>query len=98
VAFLKGQVYVYGSYSDFTSVKNIESATQGNSAEYGTGISHLLGTNRYAAFKSHLDFSARHTVNEFKSTRVLLNDLNSYQGRLSFTADNNKLDKLLSKS
>jgi hemolysin activation/secretion protein len=92
VAFLKGQVYVYGSYSDFTSVKNIESATQGNSAEYGTGISHLLGTNRYAAFKSHLDFSARHTVNEFKSTRVLLNDLNSYQGRLSFTADNNKLD------
>ncbi|MEY4209959.1 MAG: hypothetical protein RLZ92_338 [Pseudomonadota bacterium] len=92
LAFLKGQAYVYGSYSDFSSVKNIKSATQGNSAEYGTGISHLLGTNRYAAFKSHLDFSARHTVNEFKSSRVLLNDLNSYQGRLSFTADNGKLD------
>ena len=92
VAFLKGQVYVYGSYSDFTNVKNIESATQGNSAEYGTGISHLLGTNRYAAFKSHLDFSARHTVNERKFSRVLIDDLNSYQGRLSFTADNGKLD------
>jgi hemolysin activation/secretion protein len=92
VAFLKGQVHVYGSYSDFSSVKHIETATQGNSTEYGTGISHLLGTNRYAAFKSHLDFSARHTVNELKSTRIMISDLNSYQGRLSFTADNSKLD------
>jgi hemolysin activation/secretion protein len=92
VAFLKGQVHVYGSYSDFSSVKHIDTATQGYSSEYGTGISHLLGTNRYAAFKSHLDFSARHTVNELKSTRVMIGDLNSYQGRLSFTADNSKLD------
>ncbi len=92
VAFLKGQVHVYGSYSDFTSVKNNSSASQGNSTEYGTGISHLLGTNRYAAFKSHLDFSARHTVNELKLTRQSLSDLESYQGRLSFTADNSKLD------
>ncbi len=92
VAFLKGQVYVYGSYSDFESVKNIVSATEGNSAEYGTGISHLLGTNRYAAFKSHLDFSARHTVNSLKKEQLVISDLNSYQGRLSFTADNGKLD------
>lgn len=92
VAFLKGQVHVYGSYSDFTNVKHIKTATQGNSAEYGTGIAHLLGTNRYAAFKSHLDFSARHTVNEFKYSRISISDLHSYQGRLSFTADNGKLD------
>ena len=92
VQFLRGEARLYGSYADFSSIKNSLSATQGDSFELGLGISHLLGFTRYAAIKSHADFSARQTENALKISGLSVSDMRSYQGKLAIGIDNSKVD------
>lgn len=92
VSMLRGELDVYASYADFTSVKNTTTATKGYSSEFGLGIGHLLGFTRQAAIKSNIGISFRQTENELKLAGTTLTDMRSYQGRFVLTMDNSKID------
>lgn len=92
LSFLGGMTRIFASYADFSSALKSNSATRGESYEYGVGISHLLGLSRFNAYKSHFDLSERRTRSELKLGGAELTDLRSLQGRLSFSVDNNKVD------
>lgn len=91
-AWLGGLSRIFASYADFSSALKSNSATRGESYEYGVGISHLLGLSRFNAYKSHFDLSERRTRSELKLGGTELTDLRSLQGRLSFSVDNSKVD------
>lgn len=91
-SLISGQTRLYISYADFTSVLNNSTASRGDSFEYGLGVDHLLGMTRYAAIKSHLDVSERHTKSELKQSGVSLTDLKSLQVRAGLSIDNSKVD------
>lgn len=91
-SLISGQTRFYISYADFTSVLNNSTASRGDSFEYGLGVDHLLGMTRYAAIKSHLDVSERHTKSELKQSGVSLTDLKSLQVKAGLSIDNSKVD------
>jgi hemolysin activation/secretion protein len=91
-SWLGGMSRIFASYAEFSSALKSNSATRGESYEYGVGISHLLGLSRFNAYKSHIDLSERRTRSELKLGGTELTDLRSLQARLSFSVDNNKVD------
>ncbi len=91
-SLMSGQTRFYISYADFSSVLNTSTASRGDSLEYGLGLDNLLGMTRYAAIKSHLDVSERHTKSELKQSGVGVSDVKSLQMRAALTIDNSKVD------
>jgi hemolysin activation/secretion protein len=91
-SLINGQTRFYISYADFSSVLSVSTATRGDSLEFGLGVDHLLGMTRYAAIKSHLDVSERHTKSELKQSGVGVTDVKSLQMRAALTIDNSKVD------
>lgn len=89
---LRGELDIYASYADFTSLKNTSTATKGYSSELGIGLGHLLAFTRQAAVKSNVAVSYRQTENELKLLGTPLTELRSIQGRIALTMDNNKID------
>lgn len=92
LSVLRGELDIYASYADFTSVRNTTSATKGYSYEMGAGISHLLGFTREAVIKSNVGMSYRQTENQLKLSGTSMADLQSYQARIALTIDNSKVD------
>lgn len=65
-------------------------ATQGNTSNFGVGLTNIIGSERDLIFKSNVDIAHRETNSKQQSNGIEIKSLVDNQARLKFSADNNK--------